>query len=217
MKAIFFDLDNTLYDNKQYFLGAFKDISNYLSKKYSISQGKVYKNLVTLWQEKTSAYPYLFNDLLEISGIKNGGLVEKIVKIFNKYKGNLKLYSGVITTLQELKKRGYKLGIITDGNVKRQKRKIKLLGIKNFFEEIIYTKEITPKPSKKVFLVAIQKLKVNLKNAFYVADNPLIDFAGAKKIGMETVRLKRGEFVKIPKNKYIDFEIKKLNDLLKLT
>ncbi len=216
MKAIFFDLDNTLYDNKQYFLGAFKDISNYLSKKYSISQEKVYKNLIMLWQEKTSAYPYLFNDLLEISGIKNGGLVEKIVRIFNKYKGNLKPYSGVIATLQELKKRGYKLGIITDGNAKRQKRKIKLLGIKNFFDVIIYTKKIASKPSEKPFLAAVKKMKINPENFFYVADSPLVDFKGAKKIGMKTIRILRGEFKNIPKNKYIDFEINRFGNILKV-
>jgi len=34
MKAILFDLDNTLYDGKQYNLGAFNKIAKYLSKKY---------------------------------------------------------------------------------------------------------------------------------------------------------------------------------------
>lgn len=216
MKAIFFDLDDTLYNKKQYYLGAFKEISKYLSKRYKFPPQKLYKCLIELWKEKTSVYPYLFDDLLRALQIGDSGSVKNIVKIFNGYKSKLKPYQGVIPTLKKLRKQGYKLGIITDGNIKRQKRKIKLLGIKNFFEAIVYTKEIASKPSKRVFLVAIKKLKVNPENAFYVADNPLIDFEGAKKNGMRTIRLKRGEFARIPKNKYIDFEVKKLKEVLHL-
>jgi FMN phosphatase YigB (HAD superfamily) len=79
---------------------------------------------------------------------------------------------------------------------------------------IIYTKEIVPKPSEKPFLVAIKKSRTRVNNAFYIADNPLIDFEGAKKIGMKTIRLKRGEFVKFPINKHIDLEIFDFRDLL---
>jgi len=216
MKAVFFDLDNTLYDSREYCFGAFKEISDYLSEKYNIPSSEIYKNLTNLWQKKTSIYPYLFDDLLKILDIKNGKLTMNIVKIFNGYKGKLKPYSEVISTLKKLKKGGYKLGIITDGNVERQKRKIKLLGIKNFFETIIYTKEIEPKPSESPFLVALGKIKIKPRNAFYVADNPLVDFEGAKKIGMITLRIKKGEFMKIPKNKYIDFEIKNFSEILNI-
>jgi len=216
MKAIFFDLDNTLYDNKQYFLGAFKEVSKDLSKKFDVSQQKVYKNLIKLWREKTSTHTYLFNDLLKKLNIKNGKTVKNVVKIFNGYRGKLEPYWDVIPTLKKLKKQGYKLGIITDGNVKRQKRKLELLGIKNFFKTIIYTKEIVSKPSEKSFLVAIRRLNVNPEDTFYVADNPLIDFKGAKKVGINTIRIRKGEFKNFPTNKFIDFEIKKINELLKI-
>jgi putative hydrolase of the HAD superfamily len=214
MKAIFFDLDNTFYDVRQYYFGAFKEISNYLSKKYRIPKEKIYKILKKLWKKNTSLYPNLFDDLLNIFGLKKE--LKNVIKLFNSYEGKLKPYPDVITILKELKKRQYKLGIITDGNVKRQERKIKLLGIKKFLKIIIYTKNIKPKPSEKPFLIAIKKLKVNPQNIFYVADNPLIDFEGAKKIGMKTIRLKRGEFTKMPRNKYIDFEIKKFKGLLRI-
>ena len=216
MKVVFFDLDNTLCDIKQYSLGAFKKISIYLSKECGASRQKVYKNLVNLWQRKTSYYPYLFNDLLDALGIKDDRLIKKIVDIFNEHKGVLRPYSDAIPVLKELRRRGYKLGIITDGNVKRQKRKIKSLGIRKFFATTVCTKETAPKPSPEPFLTAIQKINVNPGNAFYVADNPLIDFEGAKKVGMKTIRLKKGEFAKISKNKYIDLEIKKFNEILNI-
>ena len=216
MIAIFFDLDNTIYDSRQYFLGALNEISGYLAKAAKLPRQKIYQELTRLWQKKTSFYPYLFDDLLKELNIESKELVKEVVNLFNGYRGRLKPYPGALPALKKMKKLGYKLGIITDGNVKRQQAKISLLGIKDFFEVIIYTKKIRPKPSKKSFLAAVKKMKINPKDAYYVADNPLVDFKGAKEIGMKTARLLQGEFKSIPKNKYIDYEIKKFSEILNL-
>ena len=212
-KAIIFDLDNTLYDPKQYFFGAFKEIAMYLSKKYNISKEEIYVKLKNIWKEKTSMYPYLFNDLLNLLDLKKE--LNNILKIFNNYEGVLQPYPDVINVLNRLKEKGYLLGIITDGTIERQKRKISLLGLDNFFDTIIFTKQLNnPKPSKIPFEYAIEKLNVNSECTYYVGDNPLIDFKGAKKTGMKTIRVSKGEFRNIPKNKYIDHEIKELEELL---
>jgi len=215
MKAIIFDLDNTLYDVKQYYLGAFKKISEYLSKRYNILNQEIYKRLINHWKKKTSMYPHLFNDVLNFFDL--GHELKNIIEIFNNYDGELKPYSDVIPTLNKLKKKNYKLGIITDGQVRRQKRKIKLLGLNEIFDIIIFTKELkNPKPSKIPFQEAINKLKINPQYSFYVGDNPLIDFKGAKKAGMKTVRLLKGEFKNMPKNKFVDYEIMEFEELLEV-
>lgn len=215
MSAVLFDLDNTLYDVKEYFTGAFAVVSEYLSKKYDIYREDIYNALVKLWEEKTSMYPHLFNDLLYIFGI-NENEVEILVKVFNEYNGKLEPYPDVIPTLQGLKRRRCKLGIVTDGNVERQKRKIELLGFRHFFDAIIYAKEIDSKPSPRPYLKALEELEVKPSNIFYVADNPLIDFEGAKGVEMRTIRLLRGEFAEFPRNKHIDFQIKRLDKLLEI-
>lgn len=215
MRAILFDLDNTLYDARKYFIGAFTVISEYLSGKYSIYQEVIYNELVKLWEKKTSMHPHLFNDLLYLFNI-NENEVEILVKIFNEYDGKLEPYPDAILTLQELKRRYYKLGVVTDGNVDRQKRKMELLGFRHFFDVIIYAKEIDSKSSPHPYFKALEELKTKPSNTFYVADNPLIDFEGAKKAGMRTIRLLRGEFAKVPGDKYIDFEINRLDKLLEI-
>lgn len=215
MNAIIFDLDNTLYDVEQYFLGVFDEIAGYLSKEYHISGQATYKNLVNLWKIKTSMYPHLFDDLLNSLGLENE--LENVIKIFNDYDGKLKPYPSVIPTLKELKKRNYKLGIITDGHVERQKRKINSLGLGGFFGVIVFTKELyNPKPSEIPFQEVINKLKITPQQSFYVGDNPLIDFEGAKKVGMKTVRVLRGEFKNIPRNEHIDYEIEEFKELLEV-
>lgn len=215
MKAVIFDLDNTLYNVEQYYLGAFKEIADYLSRKYGLSKQEIYKRLVNLWRGKTSMYSHLFDDLLDLFEL--GNELRNVIKIFNNYDGELKPYPDVTSTLKELKKRNCKLGILTDGNVERQKRKIKLLGLDRFFDVIVFTKELdNPKPSEIPFQEAINKLEVSPQKSFYVGDNPLIDFEGAKKMGMKTVRVLKGEFRNIPKNRYIDYEINELKELLNM-
>jgi len=212
-KAVFFDLDNTLYDAEQYFLGAFEIISKHVSLKYNISEERVYKKLVRLWREKTSMYPYLFDDLANLFHLDRDSPKE-LVAIFNQYHCRLEPYPDVMPTLGKLKETGYRLGIITDGDVARQKRKIASLGLEPLFALIIYAKEIEPKPSSSTFLIALDKLKVKASDTFYVADNPLLDFRGAKEAGMSTVRIMIGEFAKVPGHHDIDFEITDLTKLL---
>lgn len=215
MSAIIFDLDNTLYDVGQYFSGAFKEIAKYLSDKFHVPEPEIYKKLTALWTEKTSMYPHLFDDLLDIYNGANE--IRDVIKIFNNYNGELTPYQDVVPTLKELRKRNYKLGIITDGDIERQKRKIKLLRLADYFDVIILAKELdSKKPSEIPYKEAVNKLNIAPIKSVYTGDNPLLDFEGAKKMGMRTIRILRGEFITIPKNQYIDYEINDLNKLLEI-
>ncbi len=216
IQAIFFDLDSTLYNNRQYYLGAFKEVSHYLTKKYGIEERVIYQRLWKLWKNKTSSYKFLFNDLLASFKINDRRAINEVVKIFNGYAKEMKPYPDVIPVLKKLKERGYLLGIITDGNVRRQKRKIKLLGLAKFFKIVLYTKEIIAKPSPQPFLKARQLSKTKPETICYIGDNPEIDFAGAKRAGFKTVRILKGEFKKLAANKAIDFKIKRFNEILNI-
>jgi len=128
IKAIFFDVDNTLYDVKQYMAGTLGEVARYLSDRYHISSRQTQKTAMALWEQKTSAYPYLFNDLLaELKIAPTPKLVHTMVKIFNDYRCPLKPYPGLITVLRQLKRQKYTLGIITDGNIQRQAQKIRIM------------------------------------------------------------------------------------------
>ena len=215
MSVVIFDLDGTLYDVEQFFSGAFAHISEYLSRKYPVSHQEIYKRLWDLWKERTSMYPRLFDDLVNFFGLKVE--VRSLVMIFNSYAGELKPYPDVVPTLKSLKEGNHKLGIITDGDPERQERKVESLGIIQFFDEVIFTKKLgSPKPSKVPFQEAIRRFKVNSEEFFYVGDNPLIDFEGAKEAGFKTVRVLRGEFRNLPKSRYEDYSVGSFKELPKI-
>jgi putative hydrolase of the HAD superfamily len=212
MTAAIFDLDNTLYDVKQYFHGAFIEISEYIGNKYNLDGGIIYKDLKDIWSKKTSMYRHLFDDVLKKYEIQSE--VNKVVTMFNEYECELEPYPDVKPTINKLKKMNFKLGIITDGVVERQKRKLLSLSIKDYFDEVIYTKEIGyTKPSTKPFELMLNKININPEDSYYIGDNPSIDFRGAKKVNMKTVRIKKGEFKNIPSDHFIDFEINDYEEL----
>lgn len=207
MKSFFFDLDNTLYDANQYFSSAFLEVAEYLSKRCNTSKKEIYEKLMNLWEIKTSMYPHLFDDLLDNIGVECE--LESVIKIFNNHDCKLIPYQDIIPTLEELKNKKCVIGLITDGNVVRQKRKIKSLGLIDFFNVMVYTNETNnPKPSEIPFIEAINNVRANPQDSYYIGDNPIIDFMGAKKVGMATIRIRRGEFRNYPTNEYIDYEIK---------
>jgi putative hydrolase of the HAD superfamily len=215
MKNVFFDLDDTLYRVEQYYLGAFLEIAEYLSKKGKYSKEEIYEKLEKKWDEKNPMYPHFFDDLFEELNLEKD--VKKCVEIFSNYSGKLVPYEETFEALNELKKKGIKLGMITDGNAERQKRKIDLLGIKDFFEVFVFTQELgEPKPSEIPFKIALEKTNAKGEKCIYVGDNPLIDFIGAKKTGMKTVRILKGKFCEVEKDNNIDYEIKNLKELINL-
>lgn len=211
-------MDNTLYDYSIYYSGVLKKIAEYLSNKYGMSFNELYTTGLQLFKEKTSRYPMLFNDLLDKFDIPQCE-ISACLEIFNNFSGRIEPYKDVLPTLSELKNRGYILGLITDGNPKRQDRKIKLLGLEDYFDVIVFTYNLnSPKPSSIPYKYALKKVMkktmVYTYSVYYIGDDPRVDFKGAKEVGMKTIRILRGEFRNLQKNRYIDFEIGDMKSLL---
>lgn len=214
MKAVLFDVDNTMYDARQYFAGAFQEIASYVARTHRVPRQTCYRQLLRLWETNTSAYPFLFNDLLRSLAIDSRKEIKTVVRIFNDHRPRLTPYPRLVSVLVRLQEQGYSLGVITDGNARRQSRKLESLGVKRFFDVIIYTEHLAAKPSPRPFRAAAKRLKVDPRDALYVGDNPLVDFEGAKAVGMRTARMLRGEFKDRDGNKYIDRTIHGFDELL---
>ncbi len=214
MNIVFFDLDNTLYDSEKYYTRAFESISEHLQKRFKIEQKTSFDFLYSNWKKTTSMYNKIFDDLIEELDLKISTI--DLVKIFNEqevYESDL--FSDTVPVLEKLSKK-FKLGIITDGNISRQKRKIENCKIHNFVNFTVYTKEIEPKPSPKPFQYALNQSSLNGVRPFYVADNPKIDFKGAKQLNFSTIRIIRGEFQNINSDEYVDYSIETLYEIEKI-
>ena len=120
--------------------------------------------------------------------------------------------------LKRLKK-DYKIALVTDGLAAVQKRKVKALKIKDFFDCMMYTDDFKkPKPSPFAFKKIASLFKVPLKNMIYIADDPNKDFIGARRLGMVTLRVKQGRFsdLELGKSYQADYEMNTILETEKL-
>jgi putative hydrolase of the HAD superfamily len=195
IKLVCFDLDNTLYDQKLYFIESFKIIAEYLKKNHSICEVTVIDKLWTLLKSKGSMYPKLIDELLNLFGLHNERLLKVLVQLFHQAPvGSLMLYEDARNVLPLLAQ-NYMLGLITNGHQEMQKRKVAALGLEGLMNIKIYTAEIGfPKPAPEGYKYALKIANIRPHQSLYVGDNPYVDFEGAKCSGVYTVRLLRGEF-----------------------
>ena len=116
-------------------------------------------------------------------------------------------YSDAISTLMILRKRGYKLGLITNTHwrlldeTKEEFRK--------YFSVITLSYECGyAKPHPSIFLATLKMLGISADTCLHVGDEPIADVQGAKKVGMKTAFIKRGK-----RKANADIQIVKLSEL----
>ena len=210
-KCVIFDMDNTLYDEKDYFKSVFKEMSIIINK-YTVNknENQIYHEILDEFLIKGSQYPNFF---LYIT--KKYNLDKKYHEIFyNIYKSvnaNISLHPDAEYILKWLKSENYYIGLITNGTVDAQLNKIKLLNIDKIVDCICVAREFgkeLEKPNTFPYEYVIKKLNVMPHETLYIGDNPINDFQGAKKMGIKTIRIRRGEFKDVEiNNEYIDYEI----------
>ena len=101
-------------------------------------------------------------------------------------------YPDAVPTLRELKRRGYKLGVIANQNYGTEMR-LKNWNLLRFFEVIAASADLgMAKPDPAIFEWALKQADCSPQNAVMVGDRMDNDMEPANCLGMHSVRLKRG-------------------------
>ncbi|MFV1974542.1 MAG: uridine diphosphate-N-acetylglucosamine-binding protein YvcK [Candidatus Scalindua sp.] len=223
MKAIIFDLDDTLYDCT----GSLLEASRKRAAKAMVNAGlpcteeKAYLIQKEL-SEKHGPYCPVFN---EISIKYNMGheLVRSALKAYNSNEVNdIQLFPDVIPTLKKLAQEEYKLILMSTGIYERQHKKIELLDLKPYFDEIIINDQEVGLLMEDCFEAIIRKYSLSPQNVVVVGDRVRGELRIAKSKGMVTVQMLHGRFkdeTAYDSSNKPDYKIKKffqLPTLLKL-
>lgn len=180
LKVILFDLDDTLYGEKEYVKSGYAAVAQLLPNIEHVRE-----KLWNAFEEKKSA----IDELLCSENIYSEKLKKKCLETYRLHNPNIHLYDGVADMLTRLCKRGLFLGMITDGRPEGQRLKIKVLGLEKYFKKIIITDELGGveyrKPNSKAFEIMKAYFDVLYNQMLYVADNPNKDFIAPQKLGMK--------------------------------
>ncbi len=183
-KIIIFDLDDTIYNEKNFIYPSLKNVSKFLTTKIDIHENEIQKQLLILKNKNQKIFDkFLSNFLVKKINLKS--LVKRTINKYQSYNcNNLKNVNSLKNILKFFYKKK-KLFLVTNGNRLRQKNKIKKLGINKFFKKIYILDNDYDyiKPSTKS-VNSLKKFikKIGFKNAVYVGDNKITDKAFAKNL-----------------------------------
>lgn len=176
IKGVIFDLDDTLYSEKEYVRSGYKAVSDYL--------GGGYEN--KLWSLFRAGKPAI-DELLK--GIDRENDKTEVLKVYREHKPDIHLYPGVTDMIKKLKSQGIKIGIITDGRPEGQRNKIRALELN--VDDIIITDELGGiqfrKPCDIAFRILQCRWRLPTSEIVYVGDNPMKDFQAPQQLGMKIV------------------------------
>lgn len=176
LKAIGLDLDNTLYDQDQFEIPAFRKISRIVSSEYNIPKLVYFKNLVELYKtgQKSRSFDKAFQMIKELPQDWEKFITSKVLPAYRDNKPILSLYDGVREFIEYLKSKGLILVLITNGNVDIQNYKIDALGIRKYFDRVYISDSYNPparKPDTRMFLDFLRDFNLKSKECMYIGDS----------------------------------------------
>jgi len=173
-KVFVFDLDDTLYGERDFEKSGIKFVYDYL-KIDTIDLDSIL-NSRTNWIEQIVSQP------------SNDFTTESILELYRNHIPKIELYSDAKIFLQKLISLRIEMSLITDGRSMTQRTKLKALGIENIFNKIIISDEVkSEKPSELNYKMVMSN--VSSKEYVYIADNTQKDFITPNKLGWTTICL----------------------------
>jgi putative hydrolase of the HAD superfamily len=104
---------------------------------------------------------------------------------------NLRLPAATVDVLRALR-RGWRIGVLTNGLPSTQERKIAALGLERLVDAVVYAEYTGPgKPDRAAFDAIVKQLNVPAENSVFVGDNLWCDVAGARYAGLNAIWLCR--------------------------
>ncbi|KQC11941.1 MAG: hypothetical protein APR63_11965 [Desulfuromonas sp. SDB] len=218
-KAIFFDLDETIYSEFDYRMGAFRNTALWLQKNENIDFESVMKSIIDIIDSKGSLYRNIFQDIVNLYNL-DSKMINQLIDVFRSYTPVIQPYPDFCEFIKKASD-SYHLGIITEGIGYVQRKKIEALKLKSWIEDkaIIISDEFNP-PTKKdnisLFIFASSIFNLPGKECIYIGDNPEKDFEQPYKLGWFTVRIHRGVYKEERGNNFINYDIDLYNNLSEL-
>lgn len=217
IKAIVFDLDNTLVDfmllkNAAIDAAAIAMVDAGLH----LSPEEIIAKINAIYKAEGIEYQQVFDHLLkeELGEVDYKIMSAGIVAYRKAREAALKPYPGVLPTLIELIKMGIKLAVVSDAPSKEAWLRLSYINFQHFFDVVItYDNSRERKPSPVPFNLALTELGLKPNECLMIGDWAERDMVGAKKVGMKTVFARYGDTFDT-KNPESDYDINSITELI---
>ena len=182
VRAVIFDLDDTLYSEKEYVRSGYQQVAALLPQIKNAEE--------KLWNAFLNGKAAI-DHVLTGEGLYSEALKARCLQAYRFQAPDIHLYDGVQELLHALRTAGIKIGIITDGRPEGQRAKIRALGLEKLTDSILITDELGGvqfrKPHSISFQIMQMRLGVPFESMVYVGDNPSKDFQAPRELGMQWI------------------------------
>ena len=198
IKAIIFDLDDTLYSYSKLNEQGINEICNYTCEKLKIEKEKFYeafdkakKEVKDTLGDVASSHNRLLYCQKTLENLNENPFsiaLEMYEVYWQHILKNMKLNDGVLEVLEFCNQKNIKIGICTDLTVHIQHRKIRKLGIDEYIDAIVTSEEVgVEKPNFKMYNKILEKLNVLSGETLFVGDSLKKDVLGSVEYGMKAL------------------------------
>lgn len=190
--TLVFDLDDTLYPERDYVFSGFRAAGEWMSDRHGVSGFGTRAQARFAGGERGRVFDKTLADFgMEASPAMIGELVE----VYRNHQPQINLFPDAVGALEWGRSR-FNLALITDGYASVQEKKITGL----FLERWIPCRVITDtlgrhnwKPSPAAYRAVMDIFPGPASGFVYIGDNPRKDFIGARQLGWRTIRITRPE------------------------
>ena len=191
-RIVVFDLDDTLYSEREYVFSGFATVSEWIANTYDLNGFYEFAVKSFLAGSRGNIFN-LFLEQKELLVKDIGLVVQAMVKQYREHQPRITIFEDAMWALEYLGQ-FVKLALITDGYLEVQQRKVKALGLNHRFEKIVYSDSFGRenwKPSPRPYL-EVMKHFGNNNEYIYIGDNVTKDFVTANKLGWNTININKG-------------------------
>lgn len=197
IKAVFFDVDNTLYSERKAHAIAFEQVCGYVSERLGMDP-ELWKSLCAEENRGVKArlgeQAAIHNRMIRFLRIlEKRGLPLRYAKELNDLYWTALVEAaepepGVEACLKKLRQGGLVLGVGTNMTLDWQMEKLMKLGLLEYFSYVVSSEEAgVEKPNEKFFQFCAEWAGLKPEEILFVGDSVEGDVLGAKKAGMQAL------------------------------
>lgn len=195
IRAVIFDLDNTVYNYDKCHEKAMKKLQGYACKKYALTTGtfcskfdeakKTVKNQLGNTGASHNRLLYMQTFLESIARKPADGAIGLYDVYWDTMLENMHLFPYVLPLMKRLKEQGISIGVLTDLTAHIQHRKIQKLGLTDYVDVLVTSEEAgQEKPSEIAFDKLKAKMTFDPEEMLMIGDSQEKDIDGALRAGM---------------------------------
>lgn len=203
VRAVFFDLDDTLYDHcfaaekatrsamalDEALRGA--SFASYFSRSQALLEAlhpSVVSGQISFDEARNRRYELLAD---EFGGDRSLAITQAHAHVAT-YRQNERAVPGACELLTALRQASYPLFVVSNNTRAEQEGKLLRLGMNHFFEALIVSGDHPfSKPDPRLFQVALKKARVAADQAVHVGDSYASDVVGAQSAGIRAIWFNR--------------------------